>query len=190
MMVVYLKGLYVKDSLSILAKKIRLQEFLRILTAGKINYLEHFADNIKVFLDGGGFDNSFTVGAVKTLPSKGDDAKNGEVKTKSPKHLTVSIHNDLLSSDREIKKQEKTFFADVSLANMYTHKLYSNPENSLGHWYNITNQSKKTWNGDELRGVLTCSSAISFGCIPNLPACLLTNFSQLLDDLEKIFVVY
>ena len=131
-----------------------------------------------------------TVGAVKILPSKGNDAKNGKVKTKRPNHLAVSIHFDILSSDREIKKQEKTFFADVSLANMCTHRLYSNRKNSLGHWYNITNQSKKTWNGDELRGVLTCSSAISFGCIPNLPACLLTNFSQLLDDLEKIFFVY
>ena len=68
MMAVYLKGIYVKDSLSIMAKNIRLQEFLRILTAGKVNYIGHFADNNKVFLDEGGFDNC---GSCENITLKG-----------------------------------------------------------------------------------------------------------------------
>ena len=179
LLAVYLKGLYVKDSLSIMSKQIKLQEFFRTLSDGQIDYLDHLADNIKEFLNGKGVGDTFTVGAVKTINSN---------KSPGPNHLAVAVHNDLLPAERAIRTREKTFFANFAQTKWFVNNLLLKAEgNTLGGWYKITKQDKKTWNGEEMRGVLTCYSAITLGCIPNFPACLLTNFKQLVDDAEKTF---
>ena len=179
LLAVYLKGLYVKDSLSIMSKQIKLQEFFRTLSDGQIDYLDHLADNIKGFLNGKGVGDTFTVGAVKTINSN---------KSPGPNHLAVAIHNDLLPAERAIRTCEKTFFANFTQTQRFVSNLLVKAGgNTLGGWYNITKQQRKTWNGEEMRGVLTCYSANILGCIPNLPACLCTNFKQLVTDAEKTF---
>lgn len=181
LLAVYLKGLYVKDSLSIMSKQIKIQEFFRTLSDGQIDYLDHLAGNMKGFLNGKGVGDTFTVGAVKTII-------NSNNKSPGPNHLAVAVHNDLLPAERAIGTREKTFFANfVQTQRFVSNMLVGGNTNTLGGWCNITKQQKKSWNGEEMRGVLTCYSANILGCIPNLPACLLTNFTQLVDDAKKTF---
>ncbi len=159
---IYLKGIYVKETILKDVKRKIILSVLHDFSKGEFNHLVRLKDEAKEYLN---FlippHNMMTLNSVKKIPSVNQNLQQKRILAEEEKvqapftilpiHNAIGIHNKLCIAEEKIDIGIKTYCVNCISFKKLSSKLMT--------WCDKREQSRASWCADREKGTVTCGSA-------------------------------